>query len=139
MPDGPIERARVRLLCRTVDLYVATPVIQLLNNELGARSEDISASALGMIERGMRGLERWISAGPYALGDTRSLADCAIPPALFCMKTVSPSLGVSGLPVFGPKVETYYEAIQRDRYVAECLSRMATGLEQRVGPTSRSA
>ena len=139
LPNGPTERARVRLLCRTVDLYVATPVIQLLNNELGARSRDISASALSMIERGMRGLERWISEGPYALGVTRSLADCVIPPALFCMKELSPRFGVGGLPAFGPRVESYYQAIQQDRHVARCFSRMAAGLEQRVEPTGRSA
>jgi glutathione S-transferase len=139
LPEGPTERARVRLLCRTADLYVATPVIQLLNNEWGARSQDIAASALGMIERGMRGLERWIGAGPYALGESRSLADCALPPALFCMKEVSPRFGVGGLPAFGPKVESYYQAIQRDQHVARCFSRMASGLEQHVGPTSRSA
>jgi hypothetical protein len=55
------------------------------------------------------------------------------------MKEVSPRFGVGGLPAFGPRIESYYQAIQQDRHVARCFSRMAAGLEQRVEPTSRSA
>lgn len=133
LPADPIARAHVRLLARIGDIYFSTPLVHLLNNKFEGESKDISAYGIGTIERGMKALEHWISPGPYAAGDVRSLADCVIPPALFSLKETMAALDIGGLPAMGPKTTAYYDAIQRDEHVGFSLGKMAAALQQRFG------
>lgn len=131
-PQGAVERSRVHLLARIADLYVAAPSILLANNLWGSRSKDIASHAVSTIARGLAGLEHWIAPGPYACGKGRSTADCAIPPALFVLKTVLPGFGIDETPELGPNTTRYLEAIQRDHDVASCLAEMEQALRERL-------
>lgn len=134
-PEGAIERSRAHLLSRIADIYVAGPSVLLLNNSWGKRSDDIASHAVSALERGLAGLEHWIAPGPYACGERRSTADCAIPPALFFLKSVLPGFGMDKLPDFGPKTARYFETVQKDLEVARCLARMERSLTERLART----
>lgn len=136
-PDGALERSRARLLSRIADIYLAGPLVQLFNNLGEKRSEDIASYATGMVERGLISLEHWIAPGPYAVANNRSIADCALPPTLFCAKSVLPGFGLDKLPGLGPKTARYLEAIKKDADVAHCLERMEKALRERL-PRPRS-
>ena len=131
-PADTLEKARMRLLCRTADIYLATPMIQLLNNHLDQKSKDIADYCMGLIQRGVDGLEAWIGEGPYAMGEQPTLADCVLPPVLFHMKFGLPGFGISGHPTLGPKAEAYFAAIQADGLTASCLQQMKASLDQRI-------
>lgn len=131
-PQDAVERSRVHLLSRIADLYIAGPSILLVNNLWGARSKDIAAHAASTIERGLAGLEHWIAPGPYACGAARSTADCAIPPALFFIKSVLPGFGVTEVSELGPNATKYFQAMQKDEDVARCLAEMEDALKERL-------
>lgn len=132
LPDGALDRARARLLARIIEIYVAGPLVLLLNNLWDKRSEDIAAYATSTAERGLISLEHWIAPGPYAAAGKRTIADCAIPPALFFLQTILPALGIERVPDIGPNTARYFEAIQKDRDVSHCLTRMESGLRDRL-------
>lgn len=131
-PKEAIERSRVHLLSRIADLYVATPSVLLMNNLWGTRSKDIDVQARVAIERGLSGLEHWIAPGPFAFGNSSTTADCAIVPALFCLKSALPGFGVEALPEWGPNTTSYFQSIQNDDAVANCLRDMKQSLQQRL-------
>lgn len=133
-PLDPNNRARMRLLSRIADIYVMSPIIDMLNNaSSGERSEDVAENARGKIERGLVWLENWIASGPYALGEERSMADCAIPPVLFAVQAVFPHLEMGTLSDLGPRTGHYFEAVQKDDDVSRCLARMEEGRRERFG------
>lgn len=131
-PDDALDRSRARLLSRIVDVYLTGPLVQLSNNVREMQSEDIAAQATSMVDRGLPALERWIAPGPYAVGDQRSTADCAIAPTLFFMKSILPAFGIGKLSDLGPKTTRYFEAVQKDRDVGHCLARMEGSLQERM-------
>ena len=132
-PADPMERAKMRLLSRIADLYVMSPVIQMLNNAADRRSEEIAENARGIIVRGLNWLEHWISPGPYALGAERSMADCGLPPALFTLDSLCPHFGLGDFPDIGPKTRRYFEAVQKDNDVSNILAQMEAGRKERFG------
>lgn len=131
-PSDAMEKARMRLLCRTADVYLASPMIQLLNNHLDKKSNDIADYCMGVIQRGVDGLEAWIGEGSYAMGAEPTLADCVLPPVLFHMKFGLQGFGISGYPPLGPKAEAYFTAIQADVLTASCVGQMKASLDQRI-------
>lgn len=137
-PADAMDRARMRLLSRIADLYVMSPIIQMLNNSLDKRSEDIAGNARGTIERGLSWLEHWIAPGPYALGEKRSMADCALPPVLFMLESIFPHFGLGALPNVGSKTACYFDAVWKDEDVNRCLAQMEEGIRERFGQASQS-
>ncbi|MCJ2187612.1 glutathione S-transferase family protein [Novosphingobium beihaiensis] len=132
LPGTPMERSLMRLLMRTADIYIAAPSIQLLNMTVNPYSEDVAALAAGTIEKGLAALETWIAPGPYAAGNVRSLADCAIAPFLFLFQQILPAHGVKGLPEAGPKLTAYLDAVRQDEHVGDCMAGMEAGLQERM-------
>ena len=105
----------------------------MIHNIRDKKSEDVADNARGKIERGFDWLEHWIAPGPYALGEQRSVADCAIAPVLFFVKTIFPLMGMDTLPDFGPNTARYFDAVQKDADVSRCLARMEEGRRERFG------
>jgi len=139
LPVEPFARSRVRLLSRIADVYLAVPMVQLLNNKFDGGGDQVASHAISSIERGMRGLEHWLEPGRFADGNARSLADCTIPPAFFCMIETLPAFEIGGLPPLGAKAAAYYEAIRQDDFVAQCMDRARATLEQRTGKVAQQA
>lgn len=132
-PADPMDRARMRLLSRITDLYLMSPIIQMLNNAADKRSEDIAENARGVIARGLGWLEHWIAPGPYALGEERSMADCALPPALFTLESLFPHFGLGELPDIGSTTARYFDTVRKDEDVNRILALMEEGRQERFG------
>jgi glutathione S-transferase len=85
IPDGKLGR-RVRFLDRFFDLYVmnnmTVPVFDALRPE-GAHDPFGVEKALERLRMAYDWLEKNLSDGPWATGDTFTLADCAAAPSLF--------------------------------------------------------
>lgn len=85
VPGGEAGR-RVRFLDRVFDLYVMNkmmvPVFDAIRPE-ESRDPTGVAKALGDLQIAYDWLEANLGAGPWAVGDAFSLADCAAAPALF--------------------------------------------------------
>jgi len=133
LPADPHERARVRLLSRVVDLYVMSPIIDILNNAAAEGAVSVSQAAQAKVVNGLEWLEHWISPGPYATGEQCSMADCAIAPVLFFLTEVYPHTGLVALPDIGPGTAQYFAAIKSDQHVSAALARMDEGRRERFG------
>lgn len=93
LPADPEAQLQVRLWDRLFDSYVMDPmqryVAQLLRPpaERDAAAMDASIQSLGMA---YALIETRMGAGPWAAGDSFSMADCAAAPALFYAAVVRP-------------------------------------------------
>jgi glutathione S-transferase len=85
IPDGELGR-RVRFLDRFFDLYVmnnmSAPVFDALRPE-GVHDPFGVEQALGRLRTAYDWLEKNLGEGPWAVGDSFTLADCAAAPSLF--------------------------------------------------------
>lgn len=131
LPDSALNRARARMLCTVVTLYIAGPAVQIFANQRGRNSADIEADARALLVRGLDGLEHWIKPGPYALGKTRTVADCFAAPTLFFLRDILPAMGFGDFPEWGGKTKAYFAKVQQDADVAQCLASMDSAMKQR--------
>lgn len=92
IPDGTLGR-RVRFLDRIFDLYVmnnmSMPVFDALRPE-GSRNPFAVEKALSSLRTAYDWLDANLGDGPWAVGDTFTLADCAAAPSLFYADWVEP-------------------------------------------------
>ena len=71
------ERARVRLVARTVDLYCAG-IFLILRAAADPTFKFDEAAERATLDRGLDGLDTFLSGDGWAVGGTVSLADCAL-------------------------------------------------------------
>lgn len=86
LPDDPMAALEVRFLDRFFDLHVMEPVQVAVSGALGRapiQREAGLATAKERLERAYAWLEDRLADGPWATGDTFTLADCAAAPSLF--------------------------------------------------------
>jgi glutathione S-transferase len=108
LPGEPKARARCRLLARIVDLYVMPPATAFYRNlDPARRRADEVASAAEDYGRALTWFEHYMRPGPFALGGSLTLADCALAPLVHVMgETILPIFAVAdpapGLPLLGP-------------------------------------
>lgn len=136
LPTPAADRAKVRLLSRIADLYIMSPIIEIMNNASSQNSEDIDNYLHGKVEKGLGWLEHFIAPGPYATGDVRSMADCTIAPILYFVSQAFPHFGMGELPGMGSRSTSYLEAVKSDNDVSRTLARMQEGVEERFGTTA---
>jgi glutathione S-transferase len=93
VPVDPDEALECRLRDRFFDLHIHTPMQKIVGDRL--RPDD-RRDPLG-VEHARAGIEtaygvadQWLGAGPWALGERFSLADCAAAPALYYANRVVP-------------------------------------------------
>lgn len=127
--ETPLETAKILSVAQVAELYIGDNMGALfgqMNPE--TRSEDITKARLDGMKTGIARLDAMIQPGPFAVGDTLSLADCTIAPFLFYATQL---FGVFGLakPLEGTKnLETYWNAIRADERVAPVLAKMGEAL-----------
>ena len=129
MPADPLGRARVRTLCRVLDLYVA-PESGVLFRQINPATRDAAAveAARGKLASTLPVLDALVGQAPHAGPAGLTLADCALLPYLRLMrKTVVPAFGLTDSlslpnlarwsdclaahPVAGPFVPEYETAV----------------------------
>lgn len=115
-PDDPVERARMRLLIRLLDLRLA-PSLARLYGPLGQEHLPEIGQALAGALAAMAGS---LDAGAYAVGERLTLADCALMPILMRLRLLAPRAGLADPMAEGP-VADYYAATRGNRAVAAIL------------------
>lgn len=93
------QRALVRLIVRIVDLYFTRSIHPLYNqSRLRTPDESVVSVSLDGLSAAYKYLDRYIGAGRYAVGNTLTLADCALLPYIFVSSLVLPLFGWSAIP-----------------------------------------
>jgi len=137
-PADPLARARMRLLGRFADLYLA-PALGGLFGQMNPKTRDakLVAEKLAELSQRLDQLEQLVVAGPYAAGPELSLADCALGPVFFFLTRLLPALGAPS-PLEGrPKLAKVGEAVGKHPAVSKVLSEMGAAMAERFGASNR--
>ena len=130
-PVHPQVRAKVRLLSRMGDLYIA-PQLTKLFAMMNPKSRDASIvdQAFKDIKTALGQIAHFLEGHDYAVGNRLSLADCTLAPLFFFIDVLlAPTFGRPS-PLAG-KMRTYYDGISKDAHVAKGPSEMQTILVER--------
>jgi len=134
-PSAPLDRAQARLLARWVDLYGYPRMAPLYNQIDPAARDDTFATNLAAADEGLGILERLLEdggyrEGPYAVGASLSIADCALVPILFFVNAVMPLLGRAAPFQTAPVVGRYWDAASAEPVAARIVDEMQTALAE---------
>ncbi|MEX2128450.1 MAG: maleylacetoacetate isomerase [Xanthobacteraceae bacterium] len=87
LPKDPIERAHVRAVAQIISCDIHplnnTGVRQLLTGKFGADEKALQEWTAYWINEGFAAIDRLLEPGPYAFGDTITLADLCIVPQVY--------------------------------------------------------
>lgn len=125
--DTPEARARVTLMVRLSDLYLAPPLhdfFVLLFTDPGNR-EAIAALAPAFA-RGLKFLDIYVAKDGCAAEARFSQADCALSPMLFYVDDVLPALIGQNLLEKRPALSAYWQRIQAHPVAAPILDEVRT-------------
>ena len=93
IPDDSGRALQTRLHDRFYDLYVHLPMQKIMGDRLradGKTDPQGVEEARAQLRKSYAMIEQQMAAGPWAMGDDFSLADCAAAPALFYGSMVAP-------------------------------------------------
>lgn len=109
LPEDPALGLRARLLDRMFDLYVQDPMQRIVGDRLrpeGAKDPTGVAQWRAQLRTAYGVLDHEIGEGPWALGETLSIADCAAAPALFYADALEP-IGLTH-----PRLAAYHQRLR---------------------------
>lgn len=134
LPVALEARVEMSLLCRLADLYVMTPMGHLFGQiNPQARDECVCDQFCGDLEKGLGWLDAYLDGSAYAVGDTLTLADCALVPVLFFAERISPMFGYEDILARAPNIKAYYQAMQKDPIAARVIGELDSALNQMQG------
>ncbi|HEY4012800.1 MAG TPA: glutathione S-transferase family protein [Polyangiaceae bacterium] len=93
IPRDPDQARDCRLRDRFFDLYIHLPMQKIVGDRIrpaDQRDPYGVAQAKSQLETAYAIADGWVGAGPWALGDAFTMADCAAAPALFYANKVAP-------------------------------------------------
>ena len=130
--NSPRQRALVRTISRIGDVYLMNNIFMALPQiPRATRNEAIRDLFMAQLARGINALEHYLSDGPYAVGETLTLADCNLVPALFLCEFVVPTLDVPNPIPERPRSAAYWQRIQQNPHAARVIAEMQHGLAER--------
>lgn len=134
--SGIRERAEVRTLSRIADIYLLNNIFLALPQiNRKTRVDAIRDMLVAQVTRGMGALERHIGEDDFAVGNTMTIADCTLVPALWMCQNTVPNLDVPNPIEATTKVAAYWEKIQKNSIAARVLDEMDRGLKARLDGT----
>lgn len=126
LPGDPEARARVRLICRLVDLYAFDGLVPLFGQAPlpeDDRDAALIADSLAKLDTALNAIEAVIRPIGRAHGDDWSLADCALVPLFFYLTLLMPGFGAD--PTEGrPKLHAWLNAVADEELVKESNAAM---------------
>ena len=128
LPADPMAAARVKLFCRLVDLYLATPVVERTWPNRGFTQDEKLKAVNEDLPKAWDYLERFMDDGGYAVGDGLTLADCALIPFLFHLDMFTSHFGDAGVGD-RPRLKAWMDTVGRGDVAAESRVRAQKGLE----------
>jgi len=138
-PESALDRAHVRLLSRVADLYILDPLFELLPHmNPKERDQAVVDDNLALLKTNTAVWEDYLiragySGGGYAVGESLTLADCAMVPTLFVLMNLSPAFGLAEPLAATPRLAQYWTEIQKDESCSRVLTEMAEGFKQMMG------
>lgn len=132
-PQDLLARAQARLITRYTDLYVCGPLFQTTAHaSRKTRDQAFVDARLVELQKGLTFIDHCraksgLATGRYAMGETLTLADAALAPALFFVTNfVATVFARDDLMTAG--MTTYWEGIQSDQHVSPVIAEMAAAL-----------
>jgi len=138
-PDDAFQRAQARQIAQIGDFYILGPLFVLLPMMNPAdRVENVVDEQVALLRKNLALLEKTMvdagyDSGAYAVGNSLSLADCALVPALFVAMNIAPAFGMAAPLEATPKLVDYWQAILKDEHCARVHEEMVEGLKARMG------
>lgn len=135
MPLDAIGRARCRLLARIVDLYVMPPATGFYRNlKPEVRNMAEVAAAEAEYKTALAHFEHFMKPGPFALGSSITLADCALAPLVDVMSgTILPMFDVPDPVPSMKKLGPWWNNVQRAPTWAAMLAQYRAGFRAFMG------
>ncbi len=138
-PADADSRAQVRLLSRFVDIYLyprMAPLYAHLNPAV--RDQQVVDSLMPAFDEGLEMLERMLKdggykGGAYAVGDSLTLADCALITGLFFVAALMPGFGRANTFEHVPTVGRYFQQGSVLPVAGRVLQEMQVALKQLQG------
>jgi len=114
LPKDPIDRARSRLIARIVDLYIAQHVSPLFRQMNPAkRDQSVVEATAREIVKTYGYAEHAMGSGPFCVGATPTLGDCALSTATMMMKKIlaAGNFGITD-PTDSGRLATWWKAVE---------------------------
>ena len=132
-PQDPGEAARMRTLARVVDVYMTSPFFALFGQlRVPERDEALVTEKLAEVNAAFDWIDHYLGKGPFALGDSLSLADCTLVPMMFFAR-VLPLVGGKAPTEGRPRLADWWDAIQKADAPARVLAEMDEAFRQAFG------
>ncbi len=130
-PVDPAARARVRLLSRMGDIYIA-PLFRQLIEQLNpkTRNEERVGAACDDLETVLGTMTNFVEGPDYAIGERLSLADCTLIPLFFFIDAFLEQNFARPSPLKG-SMKLYYDNAQKDPHIGRGIGEMKAALAER--------
>ncbi|MBS0297515.1 MAG: glutathione S-transferase family protein [Proteobacteria bacterium] len=129
-PASAEDKAKARVLARLADLYVMAPMSKLFGQLNPAqRDQAVVDALLEEVEKGLDGLNVFLSDDGYAAGAGFSTADVQIAPPLFYLPLVAMAFG-RDLLGDRPRLKAYAERLKQHPAVARAYGEMGEALNR---------
>lgn len=131
LPKDPLDRARSRLIARIVDLYIANAVSPLFRQvNPAARDAAVVEKAAAEIAKTFGYAEHAMGSGPFCVGATPTLGDCALSTSTKMMKVIL-AAGNFGIvdPTESGRLATWYKAVESHPDCGPVLTAYGTAFE----------
>jgi len=131
LPKDPIDRARSRLIARIVDLYIANAVSPLFRQiNPATRDAAVVEKAAAEIVKTFGYVEHAMGSGPFCVGATPTLADCALSTSTRMMKVML-AAGNFGIvdPTESGRLATWWKAVESHPECGPVLAAYGTAFE----------
>lgn len=136
LPTDPVARAQVRMLVRLNDLYVCSPMFKTLPH-LGSGNRELVNMLATEVSTGLEWIDTYrnrsgLAGSAFAIGDTLTLADCALVGSLFYVERFAiPVLKLE--PPIPAKLADYNEQIKQHPICAQALEEMDIAFRAKTG------
>jgi glutathione S-transferase len=131
LPKDPIDRARSRLIARIVDLYIANAVSPLFRQVNPAtRDAAVVGKAAAEIVKTYGYAEHAMGSGPFCVGATPTLGDCALSTTTRMMKVML-AAGNFGIvdPTESGRLATWWKAVESHPDCGPVITAYGTAFE----------
>jgi glutathione S-transferase len=133
-PADPQPRARMRLLVRFADLYLVPPLVTLFGQVNPAqRDAKVVKEKLDELRPRYDQLAGFLGPGPYAVGESLTLADCTLLPLFFFATRLHPLLGDKDPTAERAALSRWWQAVRRNQAVLRVEGELEKALAIAMG------
>ena len=133
-PGDAETRARMRLLVHLTDLYVVPPLVALFGQVNPAqRDAKVVAERIAELRPRHDQLAAFLRPGPFAVGASLTLADCALFPIYFFATRLHPLVGDKDPTAERKPLSTWWQGVRRHPAVERVDAELTKALAAAMG------